>query len=54
MIGSYPLVFLRRAAQHSVGRLIFTIPPEVSRFISRDQIYEVSLRPVGTMMVQYS
>ena len=32
-------------------RKIVTVPTEVARFLAPDQVYEVTLRPVGTITV---
>ncbi len=33
------------------ARRVFHIPAAVGRFLRKDQVYEVTLRPVGTIMV---
>lgn len=33
------------------ARKFFHIPAEVGRFLSKDQVYEITLRPVGTILV---
>lgn len=45
--------FLRRVAQFGAGRWAFTLSPDIARLISPQQMYQVTLRPVGTIVVQY-
>ena len=46
-------VFLRKSIRFSPdGRRAFTVPKEVARFLHPDQVYEVSLAPVGTIVVR--
>ena len=47
------LTFVRRPVKITGdGRMAFTVPPEVSRLLHRDQHYQVTVRPVGTLVVR--
>ena len=45
--------FLSHPTRFGGGRLAFTLGPNVARLISQQQMYQVTLRPVGTIVVQY-
>ena len=54
MLGTVELRFIRRPAFIGGGRMMFSVPPEVARFVHKQQTYEVLLRPIGTIMVTYA
>jgi len=45
------LSFIRKVSRASQGRLSISLPPEVATLITTEQKYEVTLRPVGSLVL---
>lgn len=43
------ITFIRKTSVWGNGRIMISIPPEVSELVHPQQKYEVRLRPVGTI-----
>ena len=50
MSESNEVTFVRKPSRTSGGRLGFTVPTEIQQYIVSEQAYEVTLRPVGSLV----
>ena len=50
-VGTIPVIFVRKPATfgNNGARIAFTVPADIHPLIDTDQLYEITVRPIGTI-----